>query len=163
MRQIGKELGRSRKFVKKWMERDNNENLPRGRSQYKTVRSEEFDEKVKRKMVGALRAEGGGKRRKLSISETVAELKEEGIECCYSTVQQSVKEIAIYRRRRKRVALTEGYASRRFEFADSHLSWSTTEWGKVLNTDFSPFYLKFSYNRQNDGFWLGEGDDPMAQ
>ncbi len=135
--------------------------LPRGRSQRRTVRSEAFDKNVKRKMVGSV-VEGGGKRRKASIRETVKELRGEGIECGYSTVRQSVKEIAAYRRRRKRVALNEGCARRRFEFADIHLSWGATEWGKILNTDSSPFYLKFSYHHQNDGFWLGEGDDPLV-
>ncbi len=76
----------------------------------------------------------------MSIRETLKEVRGEGIECGYSTVRQSVKEIAAYRRRRKRVALNEGYARRRFEFADIHLSWGAIEWGKILNTD-SPAFI----------------------
>ena len=159
-RRIAREIGRDKTFVYKWIDRDHSDNMSRGRSQCKTVRSESFDKKVKRKMVGSVRVEGGAKRRKLSIRQTVEELNREGNKCSYTTVQASVREIAIYRRRRKRVSLNEKYAKRRFEFAESHLGWGLAQWKKLLNTDSSPFYLKFNYNRQNDGFWCGERDDP---
>ncbi len=58
-RMIGRELGRSGRFVARWLTRDNSDNLPRGRSQRRTVRSEAFDKMVKRKMVGSVRVEGG--------------------------------------------------------------------------------------------------------
>ena len=161
-RRIGRELGKTHKFVARWRERDVSTNLARGRSQRKTVRTEAFDKKVKRKMIGARAVEGGVKRRKLSIRETVKKLSSEGVSCTYFSVRESVHDQSMYRRRRKRVRLDEGFAKRRFDFADSHLDWSDTQWNKILNTDSSPFYLKFSYNRQNDGFWVTEGEDPAA-
>ena len=89
-------------------------------------------------------------------------LNEEGVKCSYHSVRDSVKEVATYRRRIKRVALNEGFAKRRFSFADSHLCWTQPQWDKLLNTDSSPFYLRFKYNRQNDGAWVGEGQDPPS-
>ncbi len=159
-RRIGREIGRTDVFVARWLERDVSTNLPRGRTLKKRVRTEAFDKKVKKKMIGALKVEGGVKRRKLSIRETVTELKSEGVECSYFSVNESVNAQSKYRRRRKRVRLDEGFAKRRFHFADTHLNWKDCDWNRLLNTDSSPFYLKFSYNRQNDGFWVPEGQDP---
>lgn len=159
-RRIGREIGRTPKFVKKWIERDDTANLARGRSKKRYILTEEFRKKIKRKMVGSLRAKGGGKRRKLSIREMVKELKENGEKGNYTTVREAVNDISKYRRRKKRVRLTEDFAQRRFAFADSHLSWSAAKWRTLFNTDSSPFYLQFKYNRQNDGFWCEEGVDP---
>ncbi len=60
------------------------------------------------------------------------------------------------------MALNVGFAERRFSFAYSHLAWTQTQWDKLLNTDSSPFYLEFKYNRQNDGAWVGDVQDPPA-
>ncbi len=68
-RRIGREIGRTPKFVKKWLERDDSKSLPRGITRTNSVVTEQFKKKVKRKMVGSLKAKGGGKRRKLSIRE----------------------------------------------------------------------------------------------
>ncbi len=72
--------------MRKWLVREDSERLPSGITQPPSVRNEIFDKKVKRKMVGTLKAEGegggggGGKRsrRKASIRETVRELRTEG-------------------------------------------------------------------------------------
>ncbi len=65
-RMIGRELGRSGRFVARWLARDS-------RSQRRTVRSEAFDKKVKRKMVGSVRVEGEEKEGE--YWETVKELR----------------------------------------------------------------------------------------
>ncbi len=62
-RRIARELGKSNHFVRKWIVRDNSECLSRGNTQTPSVRNESFDKKVKRKMVGTVKAAGGGKRR----------------------------------------------------------------------------------------------------
>lgn len=159
-RKIAREIGRTHVFVAKWRDRDDSENLPRGNTRMNTVRTGEFVNSVKRQMVGMKKSKGGGKRRKMSIREVVKEFKSKGQRASFGTVQAAVQEVAVYRRRTKRVRLDEGYAERRFEFADNHLSWDEAKWATVLNTDSSPFYLMFKFNRQNDGFWCHEGMDP---
>ena len=51
-------------------------------------------------MVGTLKGAGGGKKRRLSIPETVKELRAEGVKCSYHTVRDAVVQVATYRRRR---------------------------------------------------------------
>ncbi len=46
--------------MSKWLEREDSERLPIGITQSPSVRNEIFDKKVKRKMVGTLKAGGLG-------------------------------------------------------------------------------------------------------
>ena len=58
--------------------------------------------------------------------------------------------------------MTESIANRRLVLADSKLDWEEKQWECVLNTDSSPFYLKFASNRQNDRIWCAKGTQPPA-
>ena len=162
IRKIARDIGRSGGFVTKWLERTDNDNLPRGNTTQNTVITDAFLKTVKRKMIGSLDAHGGGKRRKSSIREMVREFEGKGIDCSYGSVRTAVSSLSVYRRRRKRVRLIEDHANRRFLFADSCLSWDDNKWKTLFNTDSSPFYLSFKNNRQNDGFWCLPGVNPPA-
>ncbi len=59
-RRIARELGKSNHFVRNWLEREDSERLSSGITQSPSARNEIFDKKVKRKMVGTLKAEGKG-------------------------------------------------------------------------------------------------------
>lgn len=147
-------------FVLRWWEREDVKNKARGNTTTTPKLNDSLKRKVKRMMVGTLQGQGGVRLRKESIRVTKKRLRdEEKIDVSYGTVQKCVSSQAVYRMRAKKVRLNDGYAGRRFKWADDHVGWGA-EWDNLLNTDSSPFYVRFSSNRRNDGVWCLPGQDP---
>lgn len=156
-RDIGKLVGRDQKWVLRWWTAESPKNKPRGNvSSPKLAKADVAF--VKRKVKGTKRARGGDRKRKASLREVVEQLSEERkVDVCVNTVRQTLHDSMAYRRPRKKPRLTADHRQRREKFC---LDYRRCDWGTVLNSDSSPFYLESVYNSQNDGTWVDLEDDP---
>ncbi len=159
-RRIATLLGCKKDYVITWWNRLNTKNRKRGR----TATSFKVDDGVKRKvrhlMVGTKKGAGGACLRKASVRETSKILKREGVNMCKTTVHDINSEHHTYLVRVKKVRLDDGFAARRWKWAESVLHWTFDDWSRLLNTDSSPFYVSFASNRKNDGVWCEDDQDP---
>jgi transposase len=179
---IGKELGFSSKWVKKWWNKNSTDmklfqDGRKGRK-IKTKVTPRIKHIIKRNMHGSRKVKGCF-RRKLSQRQMVKHLKEKHqVIVCRATVGNVLKDYGLtYTMRKKKTRLTQSHLERRLKFAkvlvylkfsrnnftilsdeiQKHKKLKKTDWMNWINSDSSPFYLSAPLNKQNDGIYLKSG------